>query len=68
MLDDEEATHLITEAAEHLSQADLPSEVADALAMGAMTALVKDNGASEGSFRATLFAGGWRAQWRSNAH
>ena len=44
MLDDEEATHLMTEAAEHLSQADLPSEVADALAMGAMTTLVKDNG------------------------
>ena len=48
MLDDEEATHLITEVAEHLSQADLPSEVADALAMGAMTALVKDNGGIRG--------------------
>ena len=36
--------HLITEAAERLSKADLPTEIADALAMGAMTALMKDNG------------------------
>ena len=41
---DEEATLLIIEAAEHLSKADLPTEIADALAMGALTALMKDNG------------------------
>ena len=58
MLDDEEATHLITEAAEHLSQADLPSEVADALAMGAMTALVKDNGGIRGIVTGDTFRRG----------
>ena len=48
LLDDEEATLLITEAAEHLSKADLPVEVADALAMRAMTAMMKDNGRVRG--------------------
>ena len=48
LIDDEEATLLITEAAEHLSKADLPIEIADALAMGAMTALMKDNGRIRG--------------------
>ena len=56
MLDDEEATHLIIEAAEHLSQADLPSEVADALAMGAMT--VKDNGGIRGIVAGDTFRRG----------
>ena len=45
---DEEATLLIIEAAERLSKADLPTEIADALAVGAMTALMKDNGRIRG--------------------
>ena len=44
LLHDEEATLLITEAAEHLVKADLLIEIADSLAMKAMTGLMKDNG------------------------
>ena len=60
--DDEEATLLITEAAEHLSKADLSTEIADALAMGAMTALMKDNGRIKG-----IVTGG-HFQSRGGAH
>ena len=58
LLDDQEATLLITEAAEHLSKADLPTEIADALAMGAMTALMKDNGRIRGIVTGDTFRRG----------
>ena len=58
LLDDEEATLLITEAAEHLSKADFPSEIADALAMEAMTALMKDNGRIRGIVTGDFPSGG----------
>ena len=51
LLDDEQATLLITEAAEHLSIADLPKEIADAIGLGSLTALLKENG----SIRASLW-------------
>ena len=44
LLDDEEATLLVTEAAEHLSTADLPKEIGDAIGLGALTALLKKKG------------------------
>ena len=49
---------LITEAAEHLSKADLPTEIGDALAMGAMTALMKDNGRIRGIVTGDTFRRG----------
>ena len=48
LLDDEEATLLVTKAAEHLSTADLPKEIADATGLGSLTALLKENGSIRG--------------------
>ena len=48
LLDDEEATLLVTEAAEHLSVADVPGEIAEALGLGALTALLKEDGRIRG--------------------
>ena len=58
LLDDDEATLLITEAAEHLSKANLPTEIADALAIRAMTALMKDNGRIRGIVTGDTFRWG----------
>ena len=48
LLDDEQATLLITEAAEHLSTADLPKEIADAIGLGTLTALLKEERQHQG--------------------
>ena len=65
LLDDEEATLLVTEAAEHLSKADLPIEVADALAMG--TAMMKDNGRVRGIMTGDTFRRGVARTMHNNA-
>ena len=48
LLEDEEATLLVTEAAEHLSVADVPGEIAEALGLAALTALLKEDGRIRG--------------------
>ena len=48
LLGDEEATLLVTQAAEHLCIADLPGEIADSLDWGALTALLDQNGSTCG--------------------
>ena len=53
LLDDEQATLLITEAAEQLSTADLPKEIADAIGLGSLTALLKENGSIRGTLWGT---------------
>ena len=58
LLDDETATLLVTEAAEHLCVADVPGEIADALGLGALTALVKDNGRIRGIVTGDTFRRG----------
>ena len=49
---------MISEAEEHQSKADLPTVVADVLAMGAMTALMKDNGGIRGIVTGDSFRSG----------
>ena len=49
LLDDEEATLLVTEATEHVCVAAVPGETADALGFGALTALLKENGRIRGT-------------------
>ena len=58
LLDDEQATLLITEAAEHLSTADLPKEIADATGLGSLTALLKENGSIRGIVTGDTFRRG----------
>ena len=58
LLDDEQATLLITEAAEHLSTADLPKEIADAIGLGSLTALLKENGSIRGIVTGDTFRRG----------
>ena len=48
LLNDEEATLLVTQATEHMCTADLPGEIADALGLSALTALLKENGSIRG--------------------
>ena len=47
--DDEEATLLVTEAAQNLCVADRPGEIADPLGLGALTVLLKENGSIRGT-------------------
>ena len=58
LLDDEAATLLVTEAAEHLSVADVPGEIAEALGLGALTALPKENGRIRGIVTGDTFRTG----------
>ena len=58
LLDDEAATLLVTEAAEHFCVADVPGEVADALGLGALRALLKENGRIRGIVTGDTFRRG----------
>ena len=67
LLDDEAATLLVTEAAEHLCVADVPGEIADALGLGALTALVKENGRIRGIVTGDTFRRGVARTMLNNA-
>ena len=58
LLDYEEATLLVTEAAEHLSVADVSAKIAEALGLGVFTALLKENGRIRGIVTGDTFRRG----------
>ena len=58
LLDDKKALLLIMEAVEHLSTADLPKEIADAIGLGSLTALLKENGSIRGIVTGDTFRRG----------
>ena len=58
LLDDEAATFLVMEAAEHRSTADLAKEISDALGLGALTTLLKENGSIRGIVKGDTFGRG----------
>lgn len=58
LLDDELATDLIAAAAERLAHAQVPEPIVDALSLGSLTALVKDNGRVRGIVAGDTFRRG----------
>ena len=58
LFDDEAATLLVTATAEHLCVADVPGKIADALGLGALTALRKENGRIRGILAGDTFRRG----------
>ena len=58
VLDDEEATELLLDAAEKLAQADVPEAVSNAMSLGSLTALRKDDGKVRGIVAGDTFRRG----------
>eukprot|EP00974_Lingulodinium_polyedra_P061367 5920973-Lingulodinium_polyedra.AAC.1 len=58
MLEDESATDLLAEAAERLARAEVPEPIVDALALGSLAALRKDNGRVRGIVAGDTFRRG----------
>ena len=58
LLDDEGATELLVCAAERLAHADVPREIVEALALGSLTALLKENGRVRGIVAGDTFRRG----------
>ena len=65
LLNDEETTLLVSDAAEHLCIADFPGEIADSLDLGALAALLDQNGSTCGIV--TPSAEEWHALWPNSA-